>query len=98
MGEIGNGNMEFAWRPNALRYLFLWTDEGGQSYSIPAHSENSVAALLPIDGYQFNGFIRGTHGDTFDDIAAATNGNIYPLSTPTAMLDILTEILKQRCM
>ena len=97
LGEIGNGNIEFAWRPNALRYLFLWTDEGGQSYFIPAYTESSIAALLPVDGYRFNGFIRGTHGDTFDDIAAATNGNIYPLSTPTAMLGVLAEILKQRC-
>ena len=98
LGEIGTGNMEFAWRPDALRYLFIWTDEPGQSYFIPQYTESGVAAILPVDGYQFNGFIRGNHGHSFDDIAAATNGGIYPLTTSPKMLDVLTEILAQRCL
>ena len=89
--------MGFSWRPNALRFIFLWTDEPGQSYSVPSYTENTVSALLPVDGYMFFGFVPSSYWNTFDGIAAATGGMMMPLAEYDEMLGHMKDILKQRC-
>jgi hypothetical protein len=96
--QIGTGEMPFTWRENALRYIFLWTDEPGQSYYLPSNTQSMVAALLPVDSYIFHGFVPSTHWHSFTDVAAATGGSMLLLEQPEEMLLHLKDILKQRCM
>ena len=95
--QIGTGEMRFDWRPNALRFIFLWTDEPGQSYYIPRYTEATVAAILPVDGYMFFGFVPSSYWNTFDDIAIVTGGEMMPLAEYDEMLGHMKDILKQRC-
>ena len=91
------GIMNFNWRPGAQRYIFIWTDEPGQSYVAPSVTESDVAALLLIDGYKFYGFVPNVHWGSFDDIANSTGGGMLGLDDTSAMLEHLKGILKQQC-
>ena len=95
--QVGTAQMSFDWRPTAHRFIFLWTDEPGQSYYAPNYTEENVTAILPVDGYMFFGFVPSNHWHSFDDIAAATNGGMMPLAEYDEMLEHMKDILKQRC-
>ena len=79
------------------KYIVLFTDERGQSYTDPDIDEMDVATLLMTENITFYGFIKSTFWTSFDDIADLTGGSLYNLGSEEQMEEDLSEIFSDEC-
>lgn len=91
--QLGNGTLPVSWRPDSIRIIVLFTDEGPQSYLTPALTEPTMCAAL-------------THGESVAVLTIASYLGEYDecatefeLSTnPDDMIRDLGTIISDPCM
>lgn len=88
-------SLGLSWQPSSRRYVVVFTDEGGQSFE--GKTESDVSSMCVAADATFYAFIKPEHFGDFDDIATATGGNVYYLSTPDQMEEDLSEIFADQC-
>lgn len=76
---IVDGTLPISWRSGTRRVVFFFGDENAQSQS--GLFEIVVALALAREGIVFFGFVDPRNFIQYDDIAAATGGNIFNLYT-----------------
>ena len=96
--QAADGTLGLSWGSIDVRkYIVLFTDERGQSYTDPDIDEMDVATLLMTENITFYGFIKSTFWTSFDDIADLTGGSLYNLGSEEQMEEDLSEIFSDEC-
>lgn len=87
----------FAWREDARKLIFIFTDEPGQSYQYPPLIAADVIPLLTAGNYETHTFYRALNSGSFNDIAAATNGSVQPMDVLLDMSAHMQDTWRQEC-
>jgi hypothetical protein len=88
--------LNLSWRSDSNKMIFVFTDEPPQTYSSPP-TTHTAASIACVDN-DIRVYVWSIIPFTFDDIAAATNGQYFPLINNTdVLLNDMNSILAQYC-
>jgi len=90
--------LHLSFTAGASRYLFMWTDEAGQTFQTPLIHETKAADIIRDSGVTFIAFVPTAHTDSFDGITDASNGSIHPLTDGQTMSQIIINNLDVGCL
>jgi len=95
--SVAQNSIGLNYGTSSIRFLFLWTDEAGQTFELPLVHEAAVTAIIEDSDLTFVAFVPLMYVDSFDDIALASGGAIHALTDASSMGQTIIDYLDTGC-
>ena len=95
--SVVDNTLGLSFTENSERFLFLWTDEPGQTYTLPLIHEQGLSALIAGTALTFVSFTPHLYLDSFDEIGMASGGGAHGLTSASDMGDTIIKYLDVGC-
>jgi len=95
--SVAQNSLGLNYTTGAIRLLFLWTDEAGQTFELPLVHEAAVTKIIEDSDLIFVAFVPQMYADSFDDIALASGGSIHALTDSGSMGQTIITYLDTGC-
>ena len=95
--SVMDNTLGLSFSPGTIRILVILTDEAGQTFEIPLVHGPQLVDLITDSGVTLIVFVPSSYAASFDDIASASGGGVYPLLDAATMTRTITPYIDMGC-
>ena len=95
--SVIDNTLGLSFSPGTVRILVIFTDEAGQTFELPLVHEPQLTYLIASSDIKLIVFVPSSYADSFDDIASASGGGVYPLLGSATMARTITPYIDMGC-
>ena len=94
---VVNNTLGLSFIESSVKLLVMWTDEPGQTFTIPLVHEPQLIGMLRDSDLTFVAFVPTLHEGSFDDLADISGGGTHPLTDDLTMSRAVVPYIDTGC-